>query len=245
MKYNNLIESVIREYIMENCYREMNAWHGTDAEFDDFDITFLGKGEGSNEYGKGIYVSGSKSTGEHYIEIIRGKRMTQRGNELMRRKHDTDFNDFMDNYDNEYDSIPGYLYKVEIPDDNGTNYFNYAGNMNTDYAKNIFLNYCKKGLIRNGKYSDDRFSRLTDRINRDDKWNNIRTGRDFHIALYEEGIDLSDVLASAGYIGTKVPIGYLHGMKHGKGKMNYVIFNPSNIRIVSRKNTLNNKTVKY
>ena len=103
--------------------------------------------------------------------------------------------------------------------------------------------------ILRGKYSDERYNRLVEKVNAAPYWNNIKSGRDFHLALYEEGMfeRFSAILESLGYIGTKVPIGYLHGMKYGKGKnnMNYVIFDPNNIRIISRKDALTNKTTRF
>lgn len=238
---------------------EMQAWHGTDAVFDKFDLAFLSKGEGSQEYGKGIYVTSSKSTGEHYVEIIRGVRMTTKGKEYMQKKWDAsddekenaaqEYQNFLDNYDSIYDKLPGHLYKVDIPDDNGSNYFDYAAPMTPDEAKNIFIEFCKKGLIERGKYSDERYNRLVEKVNAAPYWNSIKSCRDFHLALYEEGMfeRFSVILESLGYIGVKVPIGYLHGMKYGKGKnnMNYVIFDPKNVKIVSRKDMLTKKTTKF
>jgi len=248
-KSNSITESV----------DEMQAWHGTDAVFDKFDLAFLSKGEGSQEYGKGIYVTSSKSTGEHYVEIIRDVRMTAKGTEYMQKKWNTsddekenaaqEYQNFLDNYDSIYDNLPGYLYKVDIPDDNGNNYFDYAAPMTPDEAKNIFIEFCKKGLIERGKYSDERYNKLVEKVNVAPYWNSIKSGRDFHLALYEEGMfeRFSAIIESLGYIGIKVPIGYLHGMKYGRGKnnMNYVIFDPANVKIISRKDMLTKKTTKF
>lgn len=128
-KTNSITESV----------DEMQAWHGTDAVFDKFDLAFLSKGEGSQEYGKGIYVTSSKSTGEHYVEVIRGVRMAAKGKKYMQKKWDAsdnekenatkEYQNFLDNYDSIYDNLPGHLYEVDIPDDNGNNYFDYAAPM--------------------------------------------------------------------------------------------------------------------
>jgi hypothetical protein len=242
-KSNSIIESV----------DEMQAWHGTDAVFDKFDLAFLSKGEGSQEYGKGIYVTSSKSTGEHYVEVIRGVRMNAKGTEYMQKKWNAsddekenaaqEYKNFLDNYDSIYDKLPGHLYKVDIPDDNGSNYFDYAAPMTPDEAKNIFIEFCKKGLIERGKYSDERYQRLINNVNNNPKWNEIKCGRDFQLALYDEGMfeRFSAILESLGYIGVKVPVDYLGGMRYGK-KMNYVIFDPKNIRILSRKDMLTNKT---
>lgn len=248
-KTNSITESV----------DEMQAWHGTDAVFDKFDLAFLSKGEGSQEYGKGIYVTSSKSTGEHYVEVIRGVRMTAKGKEYMQKKWNAsddekenaaqEYQNFLDNYDSIYDNLPGHLYKVDIPDDNGNNYFDYAAPMTPDEAKNIFVEFCKKGLIERGKYSDERYNKLVEKVNVAPYWNSIKSGRDFHLALYEEGMfeRFSAILESLGYIGVKVPIGYLHGMKYGRGKnnMNYVIFDPKNVKIVSRKDMITKKTTKF
>lgn len=68
------IRKIIREaihhfIIKENQNDEMMAYHGTNADFDNFSTDFIGKGEGSHAYGWGIYVTQSEKTGRYYAEV--------------------------------------------------------------------------------------------------------------------------------------------------------------------------------
>lgn len=49
------------------------AYHGTGADFTQFDFKFMGKGEGAQAYGWGGYISDSETTGRHYAEKIGGQ----------------------------------------------------------------------------------------------------------------------------------------------------------------------------
>jgi hypothetical protein len=48
----NIVENTINEVM-----NEITAYHGTDANFDNFDLAYMGTGAGKQDYGYGIYLS--------------------------------------------------------------------------------------------------------------------------------------------------------------------------------------------
>ena len=48
--------------------REQRVWHGSGADFDAFDHSHMGEGQGSQVFGWGTYVTSSKAIGESYAE---------------------------------------------------------------------------------------------------------------------------------------------------------------------------------
>nr|DAT20856.1 MAG TPA: Type I restriction enzyme [Caudoviricetes sp.] len=75
----------------------MKTYHGSGAEFDKFNLSHSGEGEGESMIGKGIYTTRDKRIAEEYAGVA-GNR------EIAGKKH---------------------LYEVEIPADNGGNYLDY------------------------------------------------------------------------------------------------------------------------
>ena len=58
--------------------REMRVWHGSGAEFDAFDHSHMGEGEGAQAYGWGTYVTQSEGVARGYA----GNRVQYRGQEI-------------------------------------------------------------------------------------------------------------------------------------------------------------------
>lgn len=56
-------------YMTENLDTEMVAFHGSASKFKNFDLSFIGTGEGAQYYGYGVYVSDCKHTGELYADV--------------------------------------------------------------------------------------------------------------------------------------------------------------------------------
>lgn len=51
-RLENIVEATINEVM-----NEITAYHGTDANFDDFDLAYISTGSGNQDYGYGIYLS--------------------------------------------------------------------------------------------------------------------------------------------------------------------------------------------
>ena len=64
-----MVKKAVVSILAENQQNELTAWHGSAADFNDFDLKFIGTGEGSQAYGYGIYVSGVEDTGKMYAII--------------------------------------------------------------------------------------------------------------------------------------------------------------------------------
>lgn len=87
----------------------MRTYHGSGAEFDKFDLSHSGEGEGEGMIGKGVYTTKDKRIAENYADAA-GNRQTGG------RKH---------------------IYEVEIPADNGSNYLDYDKVYNTGEMSEI------------------------------------------------------------------------------------------------------------
>ena len=61
-----MVSESVKRILKENVETELQAWHGSAADFDAFDLNFIGTGEGTQAYGYGIYVTGVKETGKMY-----------------------------------------------------------------------------------------------------------------------------------------------------------------------------------
>lgn len=64
-----MVKSAVDKVLSENRQDELMAWHGSAVNFDNFDLNFIGTGEGSQAYGYGIYVTGVEETGKMYAVI--------------------------------------------------------------------------------------------------------------------------------------------------------------------------------
>jgi hypothetical protein len=62
-KQERIIRKIIRETI-----KEMNLFHGTAADFDKFDLAYLGSGWGEQAYGYGFYLSDSLEVAKDYAQ---------------------------------------------------------------------------------------------------------------------------------------------------------------------------------
>lgn len=55
-----------KEFINES----ISAWHGTPHKFDEFSTNYIGKGEGNQSYGWGLYFTDKKEIGEYYAKNV-------------------------------------------------------------------------------------------------------------------------------------------------------------------------------
>lgn len=258
--------------------KEMVGYHGTGAQFSDFDDNHLSTGAGSQAFGWGTYVTSSPKIGNDYANMTRKKALLFKGNVVYRQTDDMNENfdnpyrviyDLLDTFgsyrkalakvktlksyaepDNErvnklWDSVievlgnskasdwkfkmEGQLLTVEIPDDNGTNYFPWHKNLNPELIYNIqtqLLQYMTDNGFENTVYT----SKL---INA----NRRGSGEDIYMMIQQclnnKPKEASMFLYSIGYVGIKYKAGTLNGGARA-GDTNYVIFNPKDVRIVDR-----------
>lgn len=77
-----MVKKSVKRILKESNLDELEAWHGTVADFMKFSNSFAGTGEGSQVYGDGVYLTNVKDTGRWYAATIALKRATKGSNEL-------------------------------------------------------------------------------------------------------------------------------------------------------------------
>lgn len=149
----------------------------------------------------------------------------------------------------EYYALVGYgrkkptriVYTVDIPDDNGSNYLEWDGIIN-DSLINMFIQIAKKKsyteISRHGGNDKTHAFIVAQRpwggcldLNLD-----ITNGQFYKKMVHYLEIDpfqVSYMLNKMGYTGFKVPVGRIHH-KGNMNKMNYIIFNPDNVKIIKK-----------
>ncbi len=120
---------------------------------------------------------------------------------------------------------PNFLYTVEIPEDNGSNYLEWDEPVNDDFAKRI-----NETVIR--EYGED----IAELIMRPIEKGNVFS-RVYSIIANDTrlGSDkaASELLSKAGFAGIKYPAQYQTGGREDNAK-NYVIFNEADAKITER-----------
>ena len=278
--------------------REHRVYHGSAADFEAFDHSHMGEGEGAQAYGWGSYVTEVKEIGKSYAtsneekraklsisekkeyikrrkrdikemgdyeryakKIMRNRRNSEKeykaakkaGNEqdmrfyedlmaisdsqLKRENHKALIDSFYDDINkaqSEIDELEAkfkgnhHLYTVEIPDDTGENYLNWADEISGELKDDI-LNRLSK--IEDEAFDYDYFvERLEDY---EDNYN--LTGEGLYKLLSRYGFDsnaqkASEALHEIGFTGIKYPAEFRSGGRED-GKKNYVIFNENDLKI--------------
>ncbi len=227
--------------------KEHRVYHGSGAEFDHFDHSHMGEGEGAQAYGWGTYVTEVKGIAEGYAKRSNnGIAMDRYEWQLKRAELESNINRAKEQLPflrGEYkaeveaqiseweeqlkDYEPhNYLYTVEIPDDNGKNYLDWNAKVGVRLLNkvNSLLEQQGKRLInpeldKRYKFLDvnDLYHALSIRMAKDD-------------ATYNDDKAASEFLSSLGYAGIKYPADNLRGGRKD-GAKNYVIFNENDAEI--------------
>ncbi len=243
--------------------REMRAYHGSGADFEAFDHSHMGEGEGAQAYGYGTYVTEVEGIGRMYAESTsRGqlsKKITAANKDLLNalwdyeHANEEDKEQAKENYEkaeekltklreedkrrfneNDYDKI---LYTVEIPDDDGSNYFDYTNLPETERWNEIKERlmpiakerYPKSDEVSIDKWLDREYLNAGEATNRQGGavYHNIIT------AITGSDKAASEFLHSMGYVGIKYPAEYMSGGR-SDGAKNYVVFDENNLKIVDK-----------
>ena len=249
----------------------MTVYHGSGAEFDRFDHSHMGEGEGAQAYGWGTYVTEIKGIGKSYAKKLGTRRVVYDGfepyssdihnaeNVINSQLYNGDFaaakagemaawahskvnpmyvQVLMRSTESDWKAIGGqrYLYTVEVPEDNGSNYLDWEKRINeteSDILTEIDNKlYNEEGWSRVESSGLTRFTKGKETI----VLNPTATGAD----LYEElSVGLgspktaSEFLNSLGYVGISYPAEYMSGGRPDEAR-NYVIFNEADVKIVDR-----------
>ena len=263
--------------------REHRVFHGSGAEFDAFDHSHMGEGEGAQAYGWGTYVTEVEGIGRAYAstsgEVIAVKyvgnknipailqgaiehKMMETGSLSWCREDWRDMLDFcMENINeakkenrepklshlsmaNKLEELLAvtedmkdddfkmeskrFLYTVEIPEDNGTNYLHWEKPLTREQIVRITEKLKSGGWnVVDGNHPT--FEKNGERI----VLNERAQGRDVYAELEEAlGSDkaASEFLSSVGFTGISYPAEYRSGGRND-GARNFVIFNESDAQI--------------
>lgn len=245
----------------------LKVYHGSGADFTEFDFDHMGEGEGSQAFGWGGYVTSSEEIGEDYTrrakirkdnggfefvtdlsadnkdmvkQYIYKYKDVDKGLDAMRKDLPDALELFPDDENikelskvlekkNEEIAVPdniAYLYDVDIPDDNGSNYLKWDKKVPSK-----ILNKVNEGLESIGKKiitpMADSYSGV---INGEDLYKAIASRLTEENTIFKNDKAASKFLSSIGFTGIKYPAGTIFGGAK-KGDTNYVIFKPEDMKI--------------
>ena len=239
----------VLDMVNEDGAKEHRVYHGSGAEFDHFDHSHMGEGEGAQAYGWGTYVTEVRGIGEGYaIRSKNGISMSREEWSLKRSELESNIyraKEQLPFLKGEYkaeveaqiseweeqlkDYEPhNYLYTVEIPDDNGGNYLDWNGHPSESLLKDVGSFLESNGFER-VQDSPARYERGESTV----VLNPNATGADLYAELQEAlGSDkkASLALAELDYAGIKYPAEFRSGGRKD-GAQNYVIFNENDAEI--------------
>lgn len=225
----------------------LKVYHGSGADFTEFDFDHMGEGAGSQAFGWGGYVTSSKKIGKSYATLMdndpsKAYYRIQRSNGTRFAKKYPTLESFlhgdkqiaMNDKFTEQEKIDFYnemkklaepyhnLYEVDIPEDNGSNYLDWDALITDELIDKV-----AKSLpsLRSFDIKDLKKDRTFDNFY---KTISMRSAKDD--ATFNDDKAASQLLASLGYTGIKYKAGRNFGGAE-EGDTNYVIFKPEDMRI--------------
>lgn len=225
----------------------LKVYHGSGADFTEFDFDHMGEGAGSQAFGWGGYVTSSKKIGKSYATMMdndpsRAYYRIQRSNGTRFAKKYPTLESFlhgdkriaMNDKFTEQEKIDYYnkmkklaepyhnLYEVDIPEDNGSNYLDWDAPITDELIDKVV-----KALpsLRSYDIKDLKKDRTFDNFY---KTISMRSVKDD--ASFNDDKAASKLLSSLGYTGIKYKAGRNFGGAE-EGDTNYVVFKPEDMRI--------------
>lgn len=225
----------------------LKVYHGSGADFTEFDFDHMGEGAGSQAFGWGGYVTSSKKIGKSYATMMdndpsKAYYRIQRSNGTRFAKKYPTLESFlhgdkqiaMNDKFTEQEKIDFYnemkklaepyhnLYEVDIPEDNGSNYLDWDAPITDELIDKV-----AKALpsLRSYDIKDLKKDRTFDNFY---KTISMRSVKDD--ASFNDDKAASKLLSSLGYTGIKYKAGRNFGGAE-VGDTNYVIFKPEDMKI--------------
>lgn len=201
--------------LQENETDEMMGYHGSHADFDRFNHKkYLDTGMGDHAFGWGTYVTNDETIGRSYAS------------------DDTD-TDFMKKFNSNIGQSQkdNFLYEVEIPDDNGSNYIDWYKPVSIEHRFNIMRNISYLEQRFNFEPSDSLYEMLG---------TNRRIPGSLLYSMLSNNLEsekaASLCLMYCGYDGIKYPAGTMWEKPKGSAEdaYNYVIFDANKVKIVNK-----------
>lgn len=240
----------------------LKVYHGSGADFTEFDFDHMGEGAGSQAFGWGGYVTSSKKIGKSYATLMDNDpsrayyRIQHSNGTRFAKKYPTlesflhgDKQIAMNDKFTEQEKIDYYnemkklaepyhnLYEVDIPEDNGSNYLDWDAPITNELIDKV-----AKALpsLRSYDIKDLKKDRTFDNFY---KTISMRSVTDD--ASFNDDKAASKFLASLGYTGIKYKAGRNFGGAE-EGDTNYVIFKPEDMTITEHtKFSLKSKPVRF
>lgn len=219
----------------------LKVYHGSGADFTEFDFDHMGEGAGSQTFGWGGYVTSSKKIGKDYAMLKDNPNSNLKSEAKEFLKSYPTYESFLANHKrigasqrftesekkNFYEgmvkaaNISRNLYEVDIPDDNGSNYLDFENPMSEEQINTIREALVKKGVDvtsweKRGFKLDLPFKDVYAAV--------------LPMMMRCEPKEVSKFLSSLGFTGIKYPAGTIMGGAE-EGDTNYVIFKPEDMRI--------------
>ena len=232
----------------------LKVYHGSGADFTEFDFDHMGEGAGSQVFGWGGYVTTSKKIGKSYATLMdndpsKAYYRIQRSNGTRFAKKYPTLESFlhgdkqiaMNDKFTEQEKIDFYnemkklaepyhnLYEVDIPEDNGSNYLDWDKSLSKEQKDAIREGLEHIGVdIKKLESKGQSLERTGENIYNSTLYIGL-TGTEYDLPERTKGI--SKFLSSVGFTGIKYKAGRNFGGAK-KGDTNYVIFKPEDMRII-------------
>lgn len=231
----------------------LKVYHGSGADFTEFDFDHMGEGAGSQVFGWGGYVTSSKKIGKSYATLMdndpsKAYYRIQRSNGTRFAKKYPTLESFLHgdkqiakndkfteqekiDYYNEMKKLaePYHnLYEVDIPEDNGSNYLDWDKPLSKKQQDAIREGLEHLGVgIKTLESKGQSLERTGENIYNSTLYIGL-TGTEYDLPERTKGI--SKFLSSVGFTGIKYKAGRNFGGAK-KGDTNYVIFKPEDMKI--------------
>ena len=232
----------------------LKVYHGSGADFTEFDFDHMGEGAGSQVFGWGGYVTSSKKIGKSYATLMdndpskayyriqrsNGTRFAKKYptlesflhgdkqiamNDKFTEQEKIDFYNEMKNLAEPYHN----LYEVDIPDDNGSNYLDWDKPLSKNQQDAIREGLEHLGVgIKTLESKGQSLERTGENVYNSTLYIGL-TGTEYDLPERTKGI--SKFLSSVGFTGIKYKAGRNFGGAK-KGDTNYVIFKPEDMKII-------------
>ena len=231
----------------------LKVYHGSGADFTEFDFDHMGEGAGSQVFGWGGYVTSSKKIGKSYATLMdndpsKAYYRIQRSNGTRFAKKYPTLESFlhgdkqiaMNDKFTEQEKIDFYnemkklaepyhnLYEVDIPEDNGSNYLDWDKPLSKKQQDAIREGLEHLGVdIKTLESKGQSLERTGENVYNSTLYIGL-TGTEYDLPEKTKGI--SKFLSSVGFTGIKYKAGRNFGGAK-KGDTNYVVFKPEDMRI--------------
>lgn len=231
----------------------LKVYHGSGADFTEFDFDHMGEGAGSQVFGWGGYVTSSKKIGKSYATLMDNDpsmayyRIQHSNGTRFAKKYPTlesflhgDKKIAMNDKFTEQEKIDYYnemkklaepyhnLYEVDIPEDNGSNYLDWDKPLSKEQQNAIREGLEHLGVdIKKLESKGQSLERTGENVYNSTLYIGL-TGTEYDLPERTKGI--SKFLSSVGFTGIKYKAGRNFGGAK-KGDTNYVIFKPEDMKI--------------